>query len=148
MIRVRFAGLAVAMLTVAVLATGCTARSHYVYPTPVKDRFLITTGDIDRPYVSLGYLQLTRKGADFFGFISVVDANLEALFGRELISELERAGAHGIINVRFHERQWTTAQRIPFVLLFFIPLPTQVELSGEMIRFQAPQGAPTPAPGT
>src|SRR5690606_19352857 len=92
----------------------------------------------DRPYDSLGYLQLTRKGADLFGFVSIVEADLEKLFGEELVAELARRGADGIIHVRFHERQWTTAQRVLFALppFFLMPLPTKVELTGELVRWR------------
>jgi hypothetical protein len=130
-------------LIVAATALGssaCTAKSAYVQSPAVQERYLITMGDTERPYQSLGYLQLTRKGADLFGFLSIVDADLGKLFGGELIRELEARGADGIINVRFQERQWTTAERVLFALppMFLIPLPTRVELSGELIRFVEP----------
>ena len=124
-----------------ILASGaCTARSAYVQTPAVQQRYLITMGDTNRPYQSLGYLQLTRKGADLFGFISIVDADIGKLFGEELLGELQARGADGIINVRFHERQWTTAERVLFALppMFLFPLPTRVELTGEMIRFLPP----------
>jgi hypothetical protein len=127
--------LALLLITTSV---ACSAQSAYVYPTKIRQRYLITTGDTGRPYESLGYLQLTRKGADLFGFIPVVDADFERLFGHELVRELEQSGADGIINVRFHERQWTTAQRLGFALFFFVPMPTQVELTGELIKFTPP----------
>jgi hypothetical protein len=127
------------LLLIAVLATtACgSARSAYVQPAAVQNRYLITMGDTARPYESLGYLQLTRKGADLFGFISIVDADIKKLFGDELIKELEKRHADGIINLRFHERQWTTAERVLFALppMFLFPLPTRVELSGELIRW-------------
>jgi hypothetical protein len=131
---------------VAFAAVGCTARSAYVQSPAVQNRYLITMGDTAKPYESLGYLQMTRKGADLFGFISIVDADLGKLFGEELVNELAKRGADGIINVRFHERQWTTAERVLFALppMFLFPLPTRVELSGEMIRWAE---APAPAPG-
>lgn len=121
-------------------ATACTARSAYVQPPSVQNRYLITMGDTSRPYESLGYLQMTRKGADLFGFISIVDADLKKLFGEELIAELAKRGADGIINVRFQERQWTTAERVLFALppMFLFPLPTRVELTGELIRWAPP----------
>ena len=121
-------------------SAACTVRSAYVQPTHVQQRYLITMGDTDRPHESLGYLQLTRKGADLFGFISIVDADLRKLFGEELVGELQKRGADGIINVTFHERQWTTAERVLFALppLFLFPLPTRVELRGELIRFVEP----------
>jgi len=136
----------IALLVLATATTACTARSAYVQPPVVQNRYLITMGDTSRPYESLGYLQLTRKGADLFGFISIVDADLQKLFGDELVRELARRGADGIINVRFRERQWTTAERVLFALppMFLFPMPTKVELSGELIRF-VDMGPPPPA---
>ncbi|HTL36104.1 MAG TPA: hypothetical protein VL326_23395 [Kofleriaceae bacterium] len=141
--KVRFALLA----AFAVVMAGCTARSAYVQPPKVQNRYLITMGDTSRPYESLGYLQMTRKGADLFGFISIVDADIHKLFGDVLIGELEKRHADGIINMRFHERQWTTAERIMFALppLFLFPLPTRVELSGELIRW-TDNGPPMASP--
>lgn len=152
--KARFALIA----TIALAAvSGCTARSAYVQPPQVQNRYLITMGDTGRPYESLGYLQMTRKGADLFGFISIVDADINKLFGDVLIKELEKRHADGIINLRFHERQWTTAERILFALppMFLFPMPTRVELSGELIRWtNAPPmppptaNAPPPTPVT
>jgi len=129
--------IATALLALTVLASACTARSSYVPSQQVQSRYLITMGDTNRSYESLGYLQLTRKGADIFGFISIVDADLEKIFGDELIRELAMRGADGIINVQFEERQWTTAERLIFLIppLFLFPIPTRVELRGELIRF-------------
>lgn len=137
------------LVLIAVLATtACgSARSAYVQPPSVQNRYLITMGDTSRPYESLGYLQLTRKGADLFGFISIVDADIKKLFGDELIKELQARHADGIINLRFHERQWTTAERVLFALppMFLFPLPTRVELSGELIRWTDLGPPPTPS---
>jgi hypothetical protein len=136
---------------IAAMATACTAKSAYVQPPQVQNRYLITVGDTSRPYESLGYLQMTRKGADLFGFLSIVDADLQKLFGDELVAELGKRKADGIINVRFRERQWTTAERVLFALppMFLFPLPTKVELSGELIRWThmgppPPHAAPSP----
>lgn len=126
--------------------SGCTATSVYTYPAQVGQRYLITTGDTDRPYRSLGYIQITRKGADILGFIPLVSADLEAMFGNELIRELEQAGADGIINVRFFERQWTPLQRIGFLLSIVVWVPTYVELTGELIQF-VPEASNGAAPG-
>ena len=136
------------LIALFVTTTACTARSAYVQPQKVQNRYLITMGDTARPYESLGYLQLTRKGADLFGFFSIVDADIKKLFGDELIRELEKRGADGIINLRFHERQWTTAERVLFALppLFLFPMPTRVELSGELIRW-TDMGPPPAQPG-
>jgi hypothetical protein len=141
--------LIVAAVLVACLA-GCTATSVYVYPQRVQERYLITTGDSDRPYRSLGYIQITKKGADILGFIPIVSADLEAMFGDELLHELERSGADGIINVRFYERQWTPLQRIGFLLTVVVWVPTYVELTGELIQFapEGSDGAPGAAPSS
>jgi hypothetical protein len=56
-------------------------------------------GDTERPYRSLGYLQMTRKGLDLFGFLSIVDADLGKLFGDELVRELEKGGARQVLAV-------------------------------------------------
>jgi len=129
-------------------ASACTARSAYVHSPSVQQRYLITMGDTPRPYESLGYLQLTRKGADLFGFLTIVDADLGKLFGEELIAELQKRGADGIINVTFKERQWTTAERVLFALppMFLFPLPTRVELSGELVRFTDRGPGPAASP--
>jgi len=127
-------------LTVAALiaTTACATTSSYMYPKAVQQRYTITTGDVDRPYESLGYIQLTKKGFDLFAVIQVVPANLEAIFGEELLPILKRSGADGIINVRFHERQWTAAERIGllFTVVGIFWLPTQAELTGELIRYK------------
>ncbi len=121
--------------------SGCTVRNAYTFPTPVQQRYLITGGDTDRPYRSLGQLQITRKGADIVGFVPVVDADLRKMFGEILIRELQARGADGIINLRFHERQYTTATRAVFAVLFFVPLPTEVEITGELIQWTEEPGA-------
>jgi hypothetical protein len=126
--------------------TGCTAVSVYTHPQSVQERYLITTGDTDRPYQSLGYVQITQKGADILGFLPIVSANLRSVFGDALIREIERSGADGIVNVHFYERQWTPAQRIGFLLSVVVWVPTYVELTGELIKF-LPEGAPGGAPG-
>jgi len=136
-----------ALALIILFGTACTARSAYVQPPQVQNRYLITMGDTARPYESLGYLQMTRKGADLFGFISIVDADVHKLLGDVLIHELEKRHADGIINLRFHERQWTTAERVIFALppMFLFPLPTRVELSGELIRWTETGPPPPPA---
>ena len=125
-------------LSIAALLLGaCTAKSAHVQNPQTRSRYLITMGDTDRPYQSLGYLQMTRKGADMLGWVSVVDADLDKMLGDELVRELARRGADGIINLRFKERQWTTGERILFLIppMILIPLPTRVEVTGELVRF-------------
>ena len=131
-----------AAITLASVLGACTAKSAHIQKPQTQSRYLITMGDTERPYESLGYLQMTRKGADMLGWLSVVDADLDKMMGDELLGELERAGADGIINLRFKEHQWTTAERLIFLVppMIFIPLPTRVEITGELIRFSGAPG--------
>lgn len=130
--------------------TACTVKNAYLYPPQVRERFIISMGDTPRPHESLGYVQITRKGADLFGFFPIVDADLQRVLGEELVKELEARGADGIINLRFHERQWTTAQRLLFALppVFLFPLPTEAEITGELIKLTPSQAAPVAPTGT
>ncbi len=130
------------VLTLAITFGACTAKSTHIQKPQTQSRYLITMGDTERPHESLGYLQMTRKGADVLGWVSVVDADIDKMLGDELLEELARAGADGIINLRFNERQWTTAERALFLIppLILIPIPTRVEITGELIRFQGAPG--------
>ena len=71
-----------------------------------------------------------------------MDADLQKMFGELLISEIEKAGADGIVNLDFKETQHPTATKIFFAIFFFIPLPTSVEITGEFVEFT---DAPAPA---
>ena len=119
------------------LFAGCTAGNLYMYPPEITEHYLITMGESPRPYVSKGFVQITAKGANIAGFISVVDADLQKMFGELLVPEIEKAGADGIVNLDFKETQHPTATKVLFAILFFIPLPTSVEITGELIEFES-----------
>ena len=103
-------GLALAMLA------ACSVQNAYVYPENVKQKYVITTGDVDQPYDSLGYIQVTKTGATLFGFVDILDADLEGLFEQDLLDEIEKAGADGLVNMHFHETQYTDATRTLFAM--------------------------------
>lgn len=101
---------------------------------------LITTGGLDTPYQSLGPLQVTRRGVFAFGFLDPAGLTLEAVVDEAVIPEVRAAGADGLINVRFEETQYLTVTRAFFAFpFFFIPLPGEVTVRGELVRFS---GAP------
>ena len=125
-----------AALTLGLLA-GCTAGNIYLYPPEITSNYLITMGESPRPYLSKGFVQITAKGANLAGFLTVVDADLQKMFGELLIPEIEKAGADGIVNLDFKETQHPTATKVVFAILFFIPLPTSVEITGELVEFES-----------
>ncbi|MEE2961590.1 MAG: hypothetical protein VYA34_12675 [Myxococcota bacterium] len=126
-----------ALALALVMLAACSVQNAYVYPESVQKKWMITTGDVDRPYDSLGFIQLTKTGATLFGFWDVLDADLKGLFEQDLLKEIEKAGADGIINMHFHEIQYTKATRIFFAFpLFFIPLPRAVVVTGELVKFK------------
>ena len=119
------------------LLAGCTVGNLYMYPPEIAEHYLITMGESPRPHVSKGFVQITAKGANLAGFLTVVDADLQKMFGELLIPEIEKAGADGIVNLDFKETQHPTATKVVFAILFFIPLPTSVEITGELVEFES-----------
>ena len=119
------------------LLAGCTVGNLYMYPPEIAEHYLITMGESPRPYVSKGFVQITAKGANLAGFLTVVDADLQKMFGELLIPEIEKAGADGLVNLDFKETQHPTATKVVFAILFFIPLPTSVEITGELVEFES-----------
>ena len=117
--------------------SGCTAGNIYMYPPELTEHYLITMGESPRPYVSKGFVQITARGANLVGFFPVVDADLQKMFGELLIPEIEKAGADGIVNLNFKELQHPTGTKVFFAILFFIPLPTSVEITGELVEFES-----------
>jgi hypothetical protein len=136
----------VVLCCVASFASACSVSNAYVYPREVQERYLITAGDTSKPHLSRGYIQISRSGANLFGFASLVDADLQTLFGELVVPELEKAGADGIINMQFEERQYTLGTKILFAIppFCFIPLPTHVQLTGELVSFKNAVAAPSP----
>ena len=139
---------------VALGSSACSVSNAYVYPTTIQKRYLITTGDISVPHESLGYVQISRSGVRWCGFVTIVDADLQTMFGELLVPEIEKAHADGIINVHFDETQYTLGTKILMVippLCPLIPLPTHVQLVGELISLKnhptatEPEEAPAPA---
>jgi hypothetical protein len=105
----------------------------------------VSTGDVPGPYKSLGVVQATRRGVLLFGFADPAGTDLQADVDEQLVPQIRAMGGDGIINVRFQQTQYTAATRILFALLFFIPLPSEVTLTGEVVRLEA--GAHPPGQG-
>ncbi|WP_309889320.1 hypothetical protein [Archangium sp.] len=127
--------------------TGCTAVNVVRAPSMGDMReVFVTTGDVKGPYQSLGVVQTTRRGVLLFGFADPAGTDMEAGMYESLIPEVRRMGGDGIMNVRFQQTQYILPTRILFAVLFFLPLPSEVTLSGEVVKLGP--GAAPPSAGT
>jgi hypothetical protein len=132
-------------LLILVTLAGCTSVNVVRVPSMGDTReVFVTTSDVKGAYQSLGLVQTTRRGVLLFGFADLASTDLEGGLNESLIPEVRRLGGDGIMNVRFHQTQYPLPTRILFALLFFIPLPSEVTLSGEVVKL-APGTAPTSA---
>ncbi|KFA90016.1 hypothetical protein [Archangium violaceum] len=124
---------------------GCTSVNVARVPSIHDQRdVFVSTGDVKGPYQSLGVVQTTRRGVLLFGFADPAGTDLEAGLRESLLPEVRRMGGDGIMNVRFHQTQYILPTRILFALLFFIPLPSEVTISGEVVKL-GPGAAPPSA---
>lgn len=146
----RMARLAVAIVCMMAVGACTVVNTAVIQPGRAP---LITSGDVSRPYQSLGLVQATRKGVLLFGFIDVVGTDLQYGFNEVLTPLVRQMGGDAAINVRFHQTQYLPITKVLFVIpFFFIPLPTEFTVTAEVIRFTdggaswAPNQAPPPAP--
>lgn len=118
---------------------GCTVISvaRLPPPRPGARRILVTTGGVSQPYESLGLVQVYRGGAYLFGWVPVPALDLQTVLEDDLLPEAERRGADAVIHLRFHEDQYPPALRFVLLIppLLLIPLPANVTMSGELVRF-------------
>lgn len=134
-------------LLILMALAGCTSVNVSRVPSMGDTReVFVTTGDVKGPYQSLGVVQTTRRGVLLFGFADPVGTDVESGLYESLIPEVRRLGGDGIMNVRFQQTQYILPTRILFAVLFFIPLPGEVTLSGEVVKLGP--GAAPPSAGT
>ncbi|MET0401567.1 MAG: hypothetical protein ABW123_04150 [Cystobacter sp.] len=134
------------LAALALLAlTGCTAVNTAAVPSTRDGRdIFVTAGDIPEPHESLGLVQVTRSGVLLLGFLDVVGTDLQKGFHEALIPQVRRMGGDGAINVRFRQTQYMPTTKVLGAIFFFIPLPTEVTLSAEVVKLHRPGEA---APG-
>lgn len=126
------------LLALALVAlTGCTVVNTASVPSDRSGReVFVTAGDIPEPYESLGMVQATRSGVLLFGFVDVMGTDLNAGFNDVLIPQIRAMGGDGAINVRFHQTQYITVTKVVGAILFFIPLPSSVTVTAEVVKLQ------------
>jgi hypothetical protein len=137
------AGRWVLPLGVLVALSGCTTvdvarvqamgRGHDVF---------VSTRDAPGPYKSLGVVQATRRGVLLFGFADPAGTDLQSDLDEQLLPQVRQMGGDGIINVRFQQTQYTLPTRILFSILFFIPLPSEATITGEVVKLDPGTSAP------
>ncbi|QRN99539.1 hypothetical protein JRI60_11185 [Archangium violaceum] len=126
------------LLALALVAlTGCTVVNTTSVPSDRSGgEVFVTAGDIPEPYESLGMVQATRSGVLLFGFVDVVGTDLDAGFKDVLIPQVREMGGDGAINVRFRQTQYLPVTKVFGAIFFFIPLPSSVTVTAEVVKLQ------------
>jgi hypothetical protein len=135
-------GRLVVLLGVVALLSGCTAVDVAVAPSGGGRNVFVSTADVQGPYKSLGVVQATRRGVLLFGFADPAGTDLQADLEEQLLPQVRVMGGDGVINARFQQTQYTLPTRILFALLFFIPLPSEVTITGEVVKLEAGAAPP------
>lgn len=128
------------LLALSLLAlTGCTVIDTATVPSDRSGRdIFVTAGDIPEPYESLGMVQATRSGVLLLGFVDVVGTDIQAGFQEVLVPQVRAMGGDGAINVRFRQTQYLPAQQVLGAIFFFIPLPSSVTVTAEVVKLRRP----------
>jgi hypothetical protein len=93
-------------------------------------------------------VQATRSGVLLFGFVDVVGTDIEAGLKDVLIPQVREMGGDGAINVRFRQTQYLPAQQVMGAIFFFVPLPTSVTVTAEVVKLRRGSAVRPPAPGS
>lgn len=121
-------------------ASACTVVNSVSLPAvpgqPGQDIFL-TAGDITTPHDVLGMVQVHRAGILLFGNIDIIGTDLEAGFKETLIPEVKRLGGDGVVRVRYQMSQYTPWARVIGAIFFIFPLPSQVTITGQVVKLKA-----------
>jgi len=126
------------LIALALVAlTGCTVINTASVPSDRSGRdVFVTAGDIPEPYETLGMVQATRSGVLLFGFVDVIGTDLNAGFKEVLIPQVREMGGDGAINVRFRQTQYLPVTKVFGAIFFFIPLPSSVTVTAEVVKLQ------------
>jgi hypothetical protein len=134
--------LLVALALVAL--TGCTVINTASVPSDRSGRdVFVTAGDIPESYETLGMVQATRSGVLLFGFVDVIGTDLNAGFKDVLIPQVREMGGDGAINVRFRQTQYLPVTKVVGAIFFFIPLPSSVTVTAEVVKLRRRADRPT-----
>jgi hypothetical protein len=126
------------LLAPALLAlTGCTVINTAQVPSDRSGKeIFVTAGDIAEPHQVLGVVQASRGGVLLFGFVDVVGTDLEAGFHEVLIPQIRQMGGDGAVRARFHMTQYTPVAKVLGAIFFFVPLPSQVTVTAQVVKLE------------
>ena len=117
--------------------TGCTTINVAQIPSDRSGtEIFLSAGDIPEPYDTLGVVQATRSGVRLFGFLDPVGTDIQAGLRDVLIPQIRDMGGDGAINVRFNQIQYAPVTQVVMAVFFFIPLPSSVTVSGEVVKLR------------
>lgn len=122
------------------LSSSCTVVNSVSLPAvpgqPGQDIF-VTAGDISTPHDVLGMVQVHRAGILLFGNIDIIGTDLEAGFKETLVPEVKRLGGDGVVRVRYQMTQYTPWARVLGAIFFIFPLPSQVTITGQVVKLRS-----------
>ncbi len=134
------------LLAAAGCTSGCTSVNSAMLPQArTPGELLVTAEALTEPYESRGVLQITRKGPILFGFADIVGTDLAAAVA-ELGPEIRSRDADALVNMRVEQTQYSPFRRIVAIFHFFIPLPSEVTITGELVRRSPPAPRATDVP--
>jgi hypothetical protein len=114
--------------------SGCVATTRAPVPSPPAGAPWVRTGDTNQPYRSLGPVQATRKGVLLFGTLNPAGATIQDCLQQDVIPQLRRLGADGLINMHAEQTQYLPITRLLGAVCFIVPLPVEVTIRGEAIQ--------------
>lgn len=127
----------VLLLGVIVALGGCTTVDVARVPDAYQGRgVFVTTSDLPGPYKSLGVVQATRRGVLLFGAVDPAGTDLQGDLDEQLLPQVRMMGGDGVINARFQQTQYNLPTRLLFAILFFIPLPSEATITGEVVKLE------------
>lgn len=130
----------------ALSLAGCTAVDVSRLPTASgRGEVFVTQETVLEPYDSVGVLQVTRRGVRVFGFGDPSGTDVATAMD-DVIPELRRNGADGLMNARVEMTQYTPLGKVVGLIFFLFPQPAEITITGEMVRLKAPAQSPT-SPG-
>lgn len=129
-------------LLAILLLGGCTTIEVARTPDRFGNQIFVTQEDLLEPYESLGIIQTTRRGVLLLGVLDPAATDLTSTLEESFLPEVRKLGGDGVINLRYERTQYQDATRVLFALLFFIPLPTEITVTGEVVRLARAGAAP------
>ncbi len=118
------------LLTVSCTATNTVSLSRL---EAGGGDILITTGTPDRAYRSIAITQVSVTGMWLFGYVSLMDAELDEAVREELTLEASKQGADAVINIQFYQIQYPPLLKI--LSIFAILSPQYAFVTGELVEF-------------